>query len=145
MARSPSSAIAIINELRAKGPFTQTSLGVTVIMDVVVIVLFVITSSMTEAFLTSIGLDLLFVILLLAELFLSLVLGYALGRVLQFILARQIRSAVKAGTILLAGYSVFFLSDAVRELSHAQVLPIEIFFGAFTHLSDRQFYRNKFQ
>ena len=34
VARSPSSAIAIINELRAKGPFTQSVLGVTVIMDV---------------------------------------------------------------------------------------------------------------
>lgn len=34
VARSPSSAIAIVNELRAKGPFTRTALGVTVIMDV---------------------------------------------------------------------------------------------------------------
>lgn len=31
MARSPSSAIAIINELGAKGPFVQTSLGVTMV------------------------------------------------------------------------------------------------------------------
>ena len=37
VARSPSSAIAIVNALRAKGPFPQTALGVTVIMDVVVI------------------------------------------------------------------------------------------------------------
>ncbi|MBO73504.1 MAG: potassium transporter TrkA, partial [Flavobacteriales bacterium] len=29
VARSPSSAIAVINELRAKGPFTKTSIGVT--------------------------------------------------------------------------------------------------------------------
>ena len=42
VARSPSSAIAIINELRAKGPFTRMTLGVTVIMDVVVIILFAI-------------------------------------------------------------------------------------------------------
>ena len=30
VARSPSSAIAVVNELRAKGPFTKTALGVTV-------------------------------------------------------------------------------------------------------------------
>ena len=40
IARSPSSAIAIISECRAKGPFTETALGVTVAIDVVIIVLF---------------------------------------------------------------------------------------------------------
>ncbi|NIO40282.1 MAG: potassium transporter TrkA, partial [Burkholderiales bacterium] len=45
VARSPSSAIAIINELRAKGPFTQVVIGVTVIMDVVVIILFAVNAS----------------------------------------------------------------------------------------------------
>ena len=44
VARSPSSAIAIVNELRAMGPFTQTVLGVTMIMDVVVITLFAVNS-----------------------------------------------------------------------------------------------------
>ena len=42
IARSPASAIAIINELRARGPFTQTALGVTVVKDFGVIVLFAI-------------------------------------------------------------------------------------------------------
>jgi Kef-type K+ transport system membrane component KefB len=36
VARSPASAIAIINELRARGPFTQTAIGVTVVKDVLV-------------------------------------------------------------------------------------------------------------
>lgn len=40
VARSPSSAIAIITELNAKGPFTTVFLAVTVMMDVVVVVLF---------------------------------------------------------------------------------------------------------
>jgi hypothetical protein len=31
IARSPSSAIALINELGAKGPFVQTALGVTMV------------------------------------------------------------------------------------------------------------------
>lgn len=43
VARSPSSAIAIIEELHAKGPFTTTVLTVTVLMDVVVVLLFALT------------------------------------------------------------------------------------------------------
>ncbi|MEP1780343.1 cation:proton antiporter, partial [Reichenbachiella sp.] len=40
VARSPASAIAVINELKAKGPFTQTVMGVTVLKDFIVIILF---------------------------------------------------------------------------------------------------------
>jgi len=127
VARSPSSAIAIINELRAKGPFTQTALGVTVISDVIVILLFAFASSSADAILTNIGLDLKFVILLVAELFISLALGYILGKILEFMLARRMNSVIKAGMILLTGYGVFALSAMVRDLSHAQVLPVEIF------------------
>ncbi|MBW2218556.1 MAG: cation:proton antiporter, partial [Deltaproteobacteria bacterium] len=52
VARSPSSAMAIINETRAKGIFTDTVLGVTVAMDVLVILLFTIAMSVCGAFLT---------------------------------------------------------------------------------------------
>ncbi|EOD26062.1 hypothetical protein EMIHUDRAFT_237217 [Emiliania huxleyi CCMP1516] len=43
-ARSPSSAIAIIEELQAKGQFTTTCLAVTVLLDVVVVLLFAVTN-----------------------------------------------------------------------------------------------------
>lgn len=39
VASSPATAVAIINEARARGPFTDTVLGVTVLKDVVVLVL----------------------------------------------------------------------------------------------------------
>ena len=42
VARSPASAIALISELHARGPFTTVMLAVTVVMDVVVIVLFTV-------------------------------------------------------------------------------------------------------
>jgi len=76
VARSPSSAIAIVNELRAKGPFTQTVLGVTVIMDVVVITLFAFNSEIADALLTGISVNVFFAILLFAELGFSIFLGY---------------------------------------------------------------------
>ena len=37
-ARSPSSAIAIINEMRARGPFVKGVLGVTLVKDVLIVV-----------------------------------------------------------------------------------------------------------
>ena len=46
VARSPSSAIALIAELNAHGPFTSTVLAVTVLIDVVVVVLFSVTLTM---------------------------------------------------------------------------------------------------
>jgi Kef-type K+ transport system membrane component KefB len=72
VARSPSSAIAIVSELRAKGPFTRTVLGVTVIMDVVVIVLFAMNSSIADALLTNLSFDLGLIGLLVLELAASL-------------------------------------------------------------------------
>lgn len=127
VARSPSSAIAIINELRAKGPFTRTALGVTVISDVLVIFLFAFTSSFADAILSDLGLDLKFVILLLIEPLISIALGYVLGKILEFILARQANRGVKSGVILLTGYGVFALSGLIRSLGHAQILPVDIF------------------
>ncbi|KAL1524951.1 hypothetical protein AB1Y20_019827 [Prymnesium parvum] len=43
VARSPASAIALISELHARGPFTTVMLAVTVVMDMFVIVLFTLT------------------------------------------------------------------------------------------------------
>ena len=49
IASSPASAIAIINELRAKGPFTQTVIGVTVVKDFLVVIMFSICLSFTQS------------------------------------------------------------------------------------------------
>ena len=125
VARSPSAAIAIINELRAKGPFTQTVLGVTVIMDVVVIILFAINSSAANALLTGVSFDILFIILLLIELALSIAAGYLLAQILKAILSQNIRDTFKIGLILLVGYGAFIVSDLLRERSH-ELLTIEI-------------------
>ncbi|MCB8921261.1 MAG: cation:proton antiporter [Ardenticatenaceae bacterium] len=120
VARSPSSAIAIINELRAKGPFTRMTLGVTVIMDVVVIILFAINSSIADALLTQVAVNLGFVLLLAVELVLSIAFGYLLGRILQMVLSLQIKGYLKTGLILLIGYSAFVLSFMLRDFTHAQ-------------------------
>jgi len=55
VARSPSSAIAIISECRARGPFTETVLGVTVMMDVIIIMLFTLALSVCHLLLARTG------------------------------------------------------------------------------------------
>ena len=49
VARSPASAMALIKEMRAKGPFTQTVIGVTVLIDFLVIILFTISLAFSAA------------------------------------------------------------------------------------------------
>ncbi len=125
VARSPSSAIAIVNELRAKGPFTRTALGVTVIMDVVVIVLFGINSSLADALLTNLPFNFGFVGLLLLEILGSIGIGYLLYRLLQGILATKLGGTIKTGLVLFLGYSVFMFSAWLRAYTH-QIFPFEI-------------------
>ncbi len=125
VARSPSSAIAIVNELRAKGTFTRTVLGVTVIMDVVVIVLFGVNSSIADALLTNLPFNLGFVVLIIIELVASFGIGYILYRILQFILSTNIHHYLKTALVLVFGYSIFILSSLIREIAHRE-LPFEI-------------------
>lgn len=125
IARSPSSAIAVVNELRARGPFTQTVLGVTMASDVVVIVLFAINSSVADALLTGLGFSPALLIVLCIELTLSLILSYGLAQLLQFVLSLRVDRLVKTGFILLGGYGVFILSAGIRTITHAE-LPYEI-------------------
>ncbi|MEN8172849.1 MAG: cation:proton antiporter, partial [Chloroflexota bacterium] len=125
VARSPSSAIAIVNELRAKGPFTRTALGVTVIMDVVVIILFGINSSMADAFLEGIPFNLGFIGLLAFELIVSIGIGYLLYRAVLFVLAGNLHPYLKTIIVLMLGYGMFLFSGWIRETTHQQ-FPFEV-------------------
>ncbi len=126
IARSPSSAIAVVSELRAKGPLTQVVLGVTVITDVIVIMVFALSASAVDALLAQVSLNLGFVLLLLGELVLAILAAFVVAAVLRLILAMNTNHFVKAILILLAGYSVFYLSAQLRTYSH-DAWPFEIF------------------
>jgi Trk K+ transport system NAD-binding subunit/Kef-type K+ transport system membrane component KefB/mannitol/fructose-specific phosphotransferase system IIA component (Ntr-type) len=126
VARSPSSAIAVVNELRARGPFTKTALGVTVIMDVVVITLFSISASAAETILADDLFDGRFMVILLTELTLALALGCLLSYLLRFILSRNSHRSLKILLILTAGLGVFIFSSALRRFTH-DVLAFEVF------------------
>lgn len=120
IARSPSSAIAVIKEMRAKGPFTQTSLGVTVIMDVLVIVVFSIVSSYAIAITTKIPINPNFFLLLLSELVTSVALGYVVFRVMDLIITKIAEAKIKTFLILAFGFSIFQFAIWFAHYTHAK-------------------------
>jgi Trk K+ transport system NAD-binding subunit/Kef-type K+ transport system membrane component KefB len=117
VARSPSSAIALVKELRAKGPFTQTVLGVTVVMDVVVITLFGFASSAADTLITGVGLQLQFIALIGGELAVSVALGVGFGWALHRMLALAINTRYKEFLVVLAGLGIFAGCEFLGEYS----------------------------
>ncbi len=110
-ARSPSSAIAIVNELRAKGPFAKTVLGVTMIMDVAVIIIFSISGSIAETILEDVGFDLSFIFILFAELSLTLITGYFASHILRLILSLHWARWYKTILIMATGFGMFAMVE----------------------------------
>ncbi|MDP7567094.1 MAG: cation:proton antiporter [Flavobacteriales bacterium] len=117
VARSPSSAIAVINEMRAKGPFTSTALGVTVVKDVLVIILFTIVFASSKSMINNELIDSIFAITLLFELVVSFVLGYFLGQLLSRIMMLKLEQNFKSIIIVLTGYLVYVFAHYVEIYS----------------------------
>lgn len=119
VARSPASAIAVINELRAKGPFVKTVMGVTVVTDFLVIVLFSICLSVGQSLISGKEFNFISILFLLLELGLSFALGFfVFGFLLKKALAFRIRQEVKIALVLLVGYSAYYFSGLVRDYSN---------------------------
>lgn len=122
VARSPSSAIAVINEMRANGPFTKTVMGVTVVKDVLVIILFAICLAVAKALINDEAINLVFFIILFFELITSFGLGYVLGEILQIPFLTKFDIKLKGFIILFIGYGIYLFSHFIRikslELFH---------------------------
>ncbi len=114
VARSPSSVIAVINEMRANGPFTKTVMGVTVVKDVLVIILFAICFSIAKAFINGDDIGFLFLAILFLELITSFAIGYLLGRFLQIPFNYKISHSLKAFLIVVIGYGVYVFAYYVK-------------------------------
>jgi len=127
VARSPSSAIAVINELRAKGPFTQTAMGVTVLKDVFVILLFATCFSIASTLIHGLPFDLFSILLIIFELAMAIGLGYLLYKVLELVLSLSAGLIAKTILILFLGYMAFVFTHYVRDMS-PQYLGHELHF-----------------
>ncbi len=127
IARSPSSTIAVIKETKAKGAFSETVLGVTVVMDILVIVLFSIFLSLAEAVTTTEAHSAfapLWVMLPL-EIFLSFLAGLGLAWFMSYYSRR-----VKADRTFFLLCSAFLVTRLSSEFSH----QLEAMAGLSLHL-----------
>ena len=126
-ARSPSSAIAIINEMRARGPFTKTVLGVTLVKDVLIVVLFALSTSVAATLLVGRAFDLGFIILVSFELLASIGLGILMAQFMGLVLRAHWGDWLKIGLLLLMGYVVFAATAELRHWSQVN-LPVKLLF-----------------
>lgn len=126
VASSPALAIGIIKELRAKGPLAQTVLGVTVVKDFLIVILFGVILSISETLINGNEFSMLAIVLIMVELILSFAMGYLLYQILRFIISLKFEQKVKSILVLLAGFSVYQFSYLVRHGTE-QVFQHEIF------------------
>lgn len=117
VARSPSSAIAVINELRAKGPFTQTAIGVTVVTDVLVIILFAVCFALSKTLLSGDSFSLLALGILLIELFVSFGLGWVLGRFIMWFFKFKMNKNLKVTILIALGYGVYLFANWLGDFT----------------------------
>jgi Kef-type K+ transport system membrane component KefB len=126
LARSPSSAIAIISECKARGPFTETVLGVTVVMDLLVIIVFAVVVSFCQTLVGSAGaMDLRFVAMVVAEIAGSIVGGIALGGVISFYI-RWVRAELIVFILGMAFMVAFFSRQFALLLDQLYSVPLHL-------------------
>ncbi len=117
IARSPSSTIAVINEMRAKGRFTRMVISVTVLLDVLVIVLFTICLSLVQNLISDDHFSFLFLFQLIAELLLTFVLGFIIARLTEFFLFLSFPNYIKLIYILMLGFLIYQLTSIISGFS----------------------------
>jgi len=117
VARSPSSVIAVINEMRANGPFTKTVMGVTVVKDVLVIVVFAICLSLAKTLIKGDEVNILFLLILFLELLISISFGYFFGKILQIPFILKSNPRIKSALILAIGYSIYLFTNFIKSNS----------------------------
>ncbi len=126
VARSPASAIAIIKEMRAKGPFTQTVMGVTVLIDVLVIILFTITFSIAKTLIAGEEFSFILIVKLFIELIFSISFGLLFGKLINALMSTNIKIKIKMLLVLLIGYGIFLFSHQLKYFSH-ELFDFEIY------------------
>ncbi|WP_420575806.1 cation:proton antiporter [Ekhidna sp.] len=120
IAPSPASVIAVISELRAKGPFTKMMLGITMAKDFFVVVLFAIVLSISKSLLGTDSIQILDFIILALEIIASFGLAYIVGKLLHAIMKWGQRKYLKTILILVLGLLNYTFSNFFREYSSIQ-------------------------
>ena len=108
VARSPASAIAIVKEMRCKGPFTSAVLGMTVLGDVYVLILFSLTTSIARTTCDNERFSIFTILVTLAIMLASIIIGWFVGRFLMLLM--YFKGYVQRYLILPLGLGIFVFS-----------------------------------
>ena len=114
VAKSPSTTIAIISELRARGELVETVLGVTILKDLAILLLFTGVATAATSLVSGGALELGHLAHVAAEIGLSLAVGGVLGTVLGLYISR-VRRLVPLTVLVLALASARLAQDAGLE------------------------------
>ncbi|MEQ8926206.1 MAG: cation:proton antiporter, partial [Fulvivirga sp.] len=115
-ARSPSSVIPVINEMRAKGSYTSSVMGTTVLLDFLVIILFAMVLSFGIALYEGADVNIISLIKILFEIAGSIALGLGFAFVLKLLLAAKLKLPVKGILLLVLGFIIYGVSDFLSYL-----------------------------
>lgn len=118
LALSPASTIAVIQEVRAKGPFSKTVLSITVVMDVVIIVLFAISVAFAGAMINAEPVTLSFLAILIIDIVIALIAGFLIGQFIGLVLSTPLNKIAKAGVLIGLGYLIFEAGYRVPEYTY---------------------------
>lgn len=150
IARSPASAIAVINELRARGPFTQTSIGVTVVKDFGVVILFAVMFTLSKSLIQEAEFKMVYIVQVLVELMLAFGLGFLVWFLLRMVLSIKGGLPLKKGLVLLTGFLVYAFAHVADNQSSEylgialHIEPLLICIIASFLVTNFSVYRNDF-
>lgn len=150
IARSPASAIAVINELRARGPFTQLSLGVTVVKDFAVVIFFAVMFTLSKSLIQDTEFRMIYIVQVLVELILAFGLGFLVWLILKLILKIKGALPLKKFLILLTGFLVYAFTNITADHSslylglELHIEPLLICIIASFMVTNFSVYRNDF-
>ena len=127
VARSPSSAIAVIRECKARGPFTEMVLGATVIIDVLVVIAFAAVVSLCQAVVIPDGqMEFELIGTVLVELGGAILGGVVLGWIVSLYIRYVEADLVISGRVLPIWASARSFSSVVQALEYELTLALEL-------------------
>mmetsp|Transcript_2091 Transcript_2091/g.3004 ORF Transcript_2091/g.3004 Transcript_2091/m.3004 type:complete len:696 (-) Transcript_2091:51-2138(-) len=114
IARSPASAIAIVKDSKAEGPFTTMVIGVSIAADVLIIVVFALNVGIAKALIHGSGLTISSLLSPILKILFSAVFGILVGVLMDRIaMSERLHHRVKDVLVLSSGLVAFFISSLV--------------------------------
>ncbi len=117
IAPSIATTISMTSELRANGPFTKTTIGVSVFKDILLIIIFSVVFSLSDMLVSGAKMHWYEIFVVLFDLLLSIGIGILYGMIYKIVFKIKKAFEIEIILFLLAGWSTFILSHLVKYLS----------------------------